>query len=547
MADFVARIRAELDTSGVLSQLKNLTSTERTLPIKIEIDASSLNNAMRNLGGGSGGLVQNFGNLGKQAGSAFADNYFKEQRQLARRANQLQSQFPTSKTLSQADSFYKSAAKAELTEQKRAQKENQKILDQQYDYLSKREREYQVERARAIAKNQADMRQMTRAQAQEASSYAKQFGNGKFSADSAVMSNRLSQYAGQDSEALSRARAAAEEYKTIMDELNQSFDQNKGFNLDDSMVVDKFSKMEDAAEKYKNAMKQVGAESTKSLGRFEATTESNKILKYFSDNSKAAKKYGDQLQDLAERMQNATTVGEKQGILAEFNNVKSAISAEGLTGRSIFDEMSRGFKQIGQFVGTYRLIMESIKTIKQMVNEVINVDSALIELRKVSNASDAEISKSFEAATKSAKEYGVAISDVVNSQADWARLGYGVKEAQQLADVTTLFQTVGDNMTQQTASESLISILKGYQMDVSQAESIVDKLNQVANTQPIDTAGLSEALQRSASSLAASGATLDESIGMITAVNSVIQNPESVGTFFKTKFFRDCLCVQKCA
>lgn len=524
MADFVARIRAELDTSGVLSQLKNLTSTERTLPIKIELDTSSLNNAMRNLGGGSGGLVQNFGNLGKQAGSAFADNYFKEQIQLAKRANQLKDQFPDSKKLSKADSFYKSAAKAELTEQKRTQKETQKVLDQQYDYLGKRERqynterakaiaknqsdirkmereqaqetqkaldqqynylgkresEYQTERAKAIAKNQADIRRMEREQAQEASAYSKQFGNGKYSADSAVMDNKLSQYAGQDSEALSRARAAAEEYKTIMDELNQSFDQNKGFNLDDSMVVDKFSKMEDAAEKYKNAMKQVGAESTKSLGKFEATTESNKILKYFSDNSKAAKKYGDQLQDLAERMRNATTVGEKQGILAEFNNVKSAISAEGLTGRSIFDEIGRGFKQIGQFVGTYRLIMESIKTIKQMVNEVTVVDSALIELRKVSNASDAEISKSFEAATESAKKYGVAISDVVNSQADWARLGYGVKEAQQLADVTTLFQTVGDNMTQQTASESLISILKGYQMDVSQAESIVDKLNQVA-------------------------------------------------------------------
>ena len=576
MADFVARIRAELDTSGVLSQLKNLTSTERTLPIKIELDTSSLNNVIRNFGG-SGGLVQNFGNLGKQAGSAFADNYFKEQIQLAKRANQLQSQFPDSKKLSKADSFYKNAARAEVREAARLEKEKlseqekvrkvfeqqqvqerrkqakeiqreqtahqkeeeklQKLFEQQQ--VQARRKQYQEQQAserqeaRRIeserAKTQRVFEQQQVAQRQEASAYSKQFGNGKYSADSAVMDNKLSQYAGQDSEALSRARAAAEEYKTIMDELNQSFDQNKGFNLDDSMVVDKFSKMEDAAEKYKNAMKQVGAESTKSLGSFEATTESNKILKYFSDNSKAAKKYGDQLQDLAERMRNATTVGEKQGILAEFNNVKSAISAEGLTGRSIFDEMSRGFKQIGQFVGTYRLIMESVKTIKQMVTEVTAVDSALIELRKVSNASDAEITKSFDAATESAKKYGVAISDVVNSQADWARLGYGVKEAQQLADVTTLFQTVGDNMTQETASQGLISILKGYQMDVSQAEGIIDKLNEVANTSPIDTAGLTEALERSVSSMAAAGNTLDESIGLITAANSVVQDPATVG------------------
>lgn len=39
---------------------------------------------------------------------------------------------------------------------------------------------------------------------------------------------------------------------------------------------------------------------------------------------------------------------------------------------------------------------------------------------------------------------------------------------------------------------------------------------------------------RSASSLAAANNTLDESIGLITASNSVVQNPEKVGTAFKT-------------
>ena len=93
-------------------------------------------------------------------------------------------------------------------------------------------------------------------------------------------------------------------------------------------------------------------------------------------------------------------------------------------------------------------------------------------------------------------------------------------------------------MTQESASEGLISILKGYQMDVSQAESIVDKLNQVANTEPIDTAGLTEALKRSVSSMAVAGNTLDETIGLITAANAVVQDPTSVGTAFKTLSMR---------
>ena len=36
--------------------------------------------------------------------------------------------------------------------------------------------------------------------------------------------------------------------------------------------------------------------------------------------------------------------------------------------------------------------------------------------------------------------------------------------------------------------------------------------------------------------MAAAGNTLDESIGLITAANAVVQDPASVGTAFKTDF-----------
>ena len=52
-------------------------------------------------------------------------------------------------------------------------------------------------------------------------------------------------------------------------------------------------------------------------------------------------------------------------------------------------------------------------------------------------------------------------------------------EAEKLSRVTTLFQTVGDNMTQETASQALVSTLKGFQMDADQAIDIVDKFNEV--------------------------------------------------------------------
>ena len=59
-------------------------------------------------------------------------------------------------------------------------------------------------------------------------------------------------------------------------------------------------------------------------------------------------------------------------------------------------------------------------------------------------------------------------------------------------------------------------------------------VNEVSNTQPIATNGLFEGLKRSASSMSAANNSLSQTIGLITAANSVVQDPASVGTAFKT-------------
>ena len=58
------------------------------------------------------------------------------------------------------------------------------------------------------------------------------------------------------------------------------------------------------------------------------------------------------------------------------------------------------------------------------------------------------------------------------------------------------------------------------------------------NNFAITSAGIGEALTRSASALFEAGNTIDESIALVTAANSVIQNPEQVGTALKTLSLR---------
>ena len=51
---------------------------------------------------------------------------------------------------------------------------------------------------------------------------------------------------------------------------------------------------------------------------------------------------------------------------------------------------------------------------------------------------------------------------------------------------------------------------------------IIDRFNEVGNNFAITSAGIGEALQRSASALYAGGNTIDESIALVTAANSVV-------------------------
>lgn len=60
----------------------------------------------------------------------------------------------------------------------------------------------------------------------------------------------------------------------------------------------------------------------------------------------------------------------------------------------------------------------------------------------------------------------------------------------------------------------------------------------MSNNFAISSGGIGSAFQKSASSLAAANNDIDQSIALITAANTVVQNPDTVGTAFKTLTMR---------
>ena len=97
-------------------------------------------------------------------------------------------------------------------------------------------------------------------------------------------------------------------------------------------------------------------------------------------------------------------------------------------------------------------------------------------------------------------------------------------QASEMAESALVYKNVGDGIeSAEAASESIISTMKGFGLEAENTMSIVDRFNEVGNRFSITSKGIGDALQRSAAALSAGGNTLDESIGLITAANEVVE------------------------
>lgn len=218
-----------------------------------------------------------------------------------------------------------------------------------------------------------------------------------------------------------------------------------------------------------------------------------------------------------------------------FSGIKAEVTATGNTGLKMIDRIvQRAEDMNAKFIAQFFSWQDWLRYLREGFTIINEIDKSITELRKVSNGTASDLKHALNSATEDAKELGSSISNIVSMQSDWARLGFSIPESEELARVTQLYVNVGDNMSAETASENLISTLQGFQLEAEDSERIIDMFNEVANNFAIDTQGIGEALKRSAASFNSANTSLSESIALVTTANAVVQDPDSIGTTFKT-------------
>ena len=318
--------------------------------------------------------------------------------------------------------------------------------------------------------------------------------------------------------------------------------QQKLANLDPTNAND-VKRLQEEVLKLDNEFKKVEKdakifEDVNSIATFTASIEKAKQkVEEYGVKYSAIKSRPDLVQEL-ENLKNAanniSTPSQLKQFNAEFSKFDTKVIQAGLHCKSFGDILKSAFSNFAQFFSASRIIYEVMQSIKDMVSAVKELDAAMIELRKVTDASETEFQAFFERSKKTAIDYGTTMKDIINSTADFSRLGFNFEESEELAKTASVYNMVGDIHNIDQATESIISTMKAFGVEAKDSMSIVDKFNEVGNRFAISSAGIGEAFLRSASSMEAANNTIDQSIALITAANEIVQNPEKVGNAFKT-------------
>lgn len=257
------------------------------------------------------------------------------------------------------------------------------------------------------------------------------------------------------------------------------------------------------------------------------------VEQWANRNKRAAKEFADELDLIRERIGQINTRADKADVVSMFEGVKAKAESQGLTGRTLGDRFTNQLKNSLTNLATYYLSFQDfIRYGRETVQVITDLDTALTEMRKVSDESLTSLQNYQIESFSTASDLGTTAVELQQSTADWLRLGRSFENAKEMAALSTKLLNVSEFTSIEDATKALVSATQAY-TEVA-GEDIVDKLNLIGNNFAVSTDELARGLQNAAAVLKTQGNDLDQTLALLTAGNLIGQDMSKASAGIRT-------------
>lgn len=175
-----------------------------------------------------------------------------------------------------------------------------------------------------------------------------------------------------------------------------------------------------------------------------------------------------------------------------------------------------------------------LRGIQDLTERVIELDSALISLQRVSDAPLYQFNETIEYSLKSVRELSGVTSQYLETLSEFARMDNTLKEATALTDTATILSNISDLDAQESVS-ALMSATLAFNIAKEDSIRIADSLNEVDNNYSVTTKDLALSMNKAAQSAKTYGVEMETLIGYTTAISASTRESGSVtGNSLKT-------------
>lgn len=177
----------------------------------------------------------------------------------------------------------------------------------------------------------------------------------------------------------------------------------------------------------------------------------------------------------------------------------------------------------------------SLRAIRGIVDAASDMESILIELRKVMDERRTDFGAMRKTILDTAQAYGLLTEEVGKLAIEFGRQGRTQKEIEQLLRPASLLMNVAEIKSAEDAVRYLTAATRQFGLEAKDAMNIVDVLNVVSNNFGTSAEGIAQAVARAGSVAHTTGITLEEMAGHVAALSEATgKSGEEIGTALKT-------------
>lgn len=208
-----------------------------------------------------------------------------------------------------------------------------------------------------------------------------------------------------------------------------------------------------------------------------------------------------------------------------FENLRNNAQKTGIGIADFFNKISDKVK----WLTAYQLIMLIQNAFSQIISTIKSTEDAVVELQRVLNEDISETAISDELYAI-AEQYGQTFENVQEVAVKFAQTGKSWQETIDATRATMLGLNTAE-LEVTTATEGLIAVMAQFNVDASELEVVIDKINITADNFPVTSEKIVAALQRAGGTASAFNMTLEETIAIITALaEKTGRSGENIGT-----------------